>query len=144
MKKGFLKSKIFLLVFTMGFLPEALAQSQCKDSFSFIYNKEVEAQLIKDSFSFFYTKEVKAQLISDIKASQKKHSADETHERDFKNLIHDVETSNLIGIKENLTKYPAWAEEFPNLKIIPFLDYEMTKIEIPVLLPISYKLKFEF
>ena len=193
MKKGFLKSKIFLLVFTMGFLPEALAQSQCKDSFSFFYTKEVKAQLISDieasqtkpltyeyhvkhrllygvktsnligikgvltdfpalaeefpnlksiplldhemnkkdndadpylkkyarvNPSTDYTKEVKAQLISDIKASIKKHSADEAYEIEVKNnLIHDIKTSNFRGIQEILTKYPAWAKEFPNLTL---------------------------
>ena len=80
MKKGFLKSKIFLLVFTIGFLPEALAQLQCKSAFISLSNLSEK----------FVPKEIKARLIRDLETSTR-----------------DIKTSNLEIIKHILTTYPA-------------------------------------
>ena len=80
MKKGFLKSKIFLLVFTIGFLPEALAQLQCKSAFISLSNLSEK----------FVPKEIKARLIRNLETSTR-----------------DIKTSNLEIIKHILTTYPA-------------------------------------
>ena len=82
MKKEFLllEAKTFLLVFTIGFLPEALAQPRCQKSFS--------SSTQTDLFSW---KKKKASTLREAKAD----------------LIHGLVDLNLKNIKQTLINYPS-------------------------------------
>ena len=100
MKKGFLKSKIFLLVFTIGFLPEALAQLQCKSAFISLSNLSEK----------FVPKEIKARLIRNLETS-----------------IRYPETSNLQSIIQTLMEYPSLKDIRLTKEDIPHLFNKIKK-----------------